>query len=334
MTIKDVAKQCSVSPSTVSRVLSGDIKAASRQTQRRIWDAVHQLGYQPNPNAQRLKSGVPAAQRATQEIVCICRAADSLINPFFTALMHAAEITAYERKYALHFISTAAGSDLSALARDSAANAVLILGRVQSDELSQLQMRFQHIVYTGLQDLPYEIDQVISRGDRAARTALTHLIELGHRKICYIGGTRDEQRYQAYCETMREYDLPILPGSTVSTDFTPGQGYEAAQQLLVQKRDFSAIFCANDTLAIGVLKALKDAHRRVPDAISLVSIDDLETARYLSPMLTTVHIPIAEMGTTAVKTLIDRIEDRRQIPLKIELPNRLIERDSCAPCGR
>ena len=76
------------------------------------------------------------------------------------------------------------------------------------------------------------------------------------------------------------------------------------------------------------------ALRRVPDAISLVSIDDLETARYLSPMLTTVHIPIAEMGTTAVKTLIDRIEDRRQIPLKIELPNRLIERDSCAPCGR
>ena len=131
---------------------------------------------------------------------------------------------------------------------------------------------------------------------------------------------------------MAKAGLNISEQDTASTDFSPGKGYEAVNQLFEQHTDFTAIFCSNDALAIGALKALKDRRLKVPDDISLISIDDIETVSYLSPMLTTVRIPIEEMGAMAVNILIDRIEGRHQSPVKVNLPNTVIRRDSCGKC--
>lgn len=332
MTLKDVAKLAGVSPSTVSRVINkGDEKSASPETQRKIWDAVNTLGYTPNLHARNLKKEHSIVSTSPREIACVYgRAGDSFINPFFSELMHAVEKAAYEKGYFLRFSSSTAPADYRN--KQNSANSVIILGRTDNQTLNSLRTSYQHILYTGLQDLPLDIDQVISSGYQAAKMAVQYLLSLGHRKICYIGETTNEQRFYAYKDAMAEAGLTISEQDTASTDFSPGKGYEAVKQLLEKNSDFTAIFCSNDILAIGVLKALKDHHYKVPDDVSLISIDDIETVRYLSPMLTSIRVPIQEMGYMAVKILIDRIEGGHRSPLKINLPNKIIFRDSCAKC--
>lgn len=96
------------------------------------------------------------------------------------------------------------------------------------------------------------------------------------------------------------------------------------------KSDITAIFCANDNTAIGAIKALRERGYRIPEDISIIGVDDIETAQYLSPMLTTVHIPTEEMGRTAAKILIDRISGGHKLPMKIVLPFYIAKRDTCA----
>lgn len=333
MTIKDVARQAGVSVSTVSRVVNkGDKKSASPETRRKIWDAVNALGYTPNLHARQLKAGQSTFSTVTKEIACVYgRTGDSLINPFFSALMQAVEKAAYDKGYFLRFSSSIAPAEYDQKA--NTANSVIILGKTDTQTLKKLQSSYRHILYTGLQDLPLDIDQVISSGYQAAEKAVQHLLDLGHKKICYIGETTNEQRYQAYQNTMANAGLNVSRQNTASTDFTPGKGYEAVHRLLEQNTDFTAIFCSNDALAIGALKALKDRRMKVPEDVSLISIDDIETVRYLTPMLTTVRIPIQEMGAMAVKILIDRIEGGHQSPVKVNLPNTVICRDSCGRCS-
>ncbi len=332
MTIKDVAKMAGVSPSTVSRVVNkGDEKSASPETQKKIWAAVNSLGYTPNLHARSLKTNQPDIADTPREIACVYgRLADSYINPFFGQLMHAVEKAAYSRRYFLQFSSTEAPTDSPQ--KGNSASAVIILGKTDTQTLDKLKANYRHIVYTGLQDLPLEIDQVISNGYDAAGKAVQYLLELGHKKICYIGETKNEQRFLAYKDVMKEAGLDFSWQNTVSIDFSPSQGYEATSKLLKQNTSFTAILCANDMLALGALKALKDNHKKVPDDISLISIDDIETASYLTPMLTTVRIPIEEMGSMAVNILIDRIEGRHKSPIKVNLPNTVIYRDSCGKC--
>ncbi len=332
MTIKDVARRAGVSVSTVSRVVNkGDEKSASPETRRKIWDAVNELGYTPNLHARQLKTGQAPLSKAAKEIACVYgRTGDSFVNPFFSALMQAGEKAAYEKGYFLRFSSSTAPADYDHKA--NTANSVIILGKTDTQTLKKLQASYRHILYTGLQDLPLDIDQVISSGYHAAEKAIQYLLDLGHKKICYIGETTKEQRFLAYQDTMAKAGLSVSKQDTASTDFSPGKGYEAVRQLFEQNTDFTAIFCSNDALAIGALKALKDRRMKVPDDISLISIDDIETVRYLSPMLTTVRIPIQEMGSMAVKILIDRIEGGHQSPVKVNLPNMVIRRDSCGIC--
>lgn len=334
MTIKDVAELAGVSPSTVSRVVNkGDEKSASTVTQRKIWDAVNTLRYTPNIHARSLKSNMAEGPELLKEIAGVYGSTgDSLINPFFNTLLHEVEKTAYEKGYYLRFSFSEIHAHLHN--KDNSANSVIILGKTDSKTLNILKNHYKHIIYTGLQDLALNIDQVISSGYQAAQSAIHYLLELGHQKICYIGETTNEQRFLAYQDTMREAGLIISEQDTASTDLSPGQGYEAVQRLLNKNTEFTAIFCSNDILAIGALKALKDNKIKVPDEVSLISIDDIDTAGYLSPMLTTVRIPIKEMGSMAVKILIDRMEGGHKTPLKVNIPNSLIYRNSCSKCAK
>ena len=100
------------------------------------------------------------------------------------------------------------------------------------------------------------------------------------------------------------------------------------------KADISAIFCANDTTAIGVIHALKEQNLRIPEDISVISVDDIETAQYLSPMLTTIHIPLEELGRVTARTLIDRINGGHRLPMRITLPFYIAKRDSCGKLSR
>lgn len=331
MSIKEVARLAGVSPSTVSRVInSGNTSAASPETQERIWEAARQIGYIPNQNARKLRRPDSSVPMIAQRIDCIfARFVGTNVDYFFEQLMHEVRTQLLINGYQLGSICTL--EDLPSLPPHSHASAALILGRINNSQMQLLQAQYKHLVSISLQDMDLPVDQVISRGYDAARTAVNHLYALGHRHICYLGEVDAEQRYEGYLDAMNAIGMTNPNPLVVDATFSPASGYDAAVELLRRQVPFTAILCANDMLALGVIKALNEHKLRVPRDVSIVGINDKEDVRYLSPMLTAVNIPIEEMGAHAAKLLLDRIAGNHQLPVKMILPNKLIVRESCGP---
>lgn len=334
MSLKDVAKLAGVSASTVSRIVNGrNTSAASPETQKKIWDAVRTLGYSPNQNARSLRLPQAKASPVKRDIDCVyARMAGDHLDPFFTALMHAAEVEAFSAGYFIRYYHSAREIRREAFPQhDAAADSALVLGRADEEMLRMVGTRYRHVVCAGLNELAADFDQVISSGYEAAQKCVNYLITLGHTRICYMGEVENEQRFRGYWDAMSQTGLPDPMQYVVDTPFTPGGGYEAVAKVMRRAPDFTAIFCPNDMSAVGTLKALKEHRLKVPQDVSLIAINDMETSRYLDPMLTCIHIPLEEMGTLAAKVLIDRMEGGHKLPLKITVPNTLVRRDSCGP---
>lgn len=336
MSIKEVAKVAGVSPSTVSRVVNGGIcTAASEETQKRIWEAVRQVGYSPNHHARSLRK--PTSKITPQlEIDCVyARKAGPFLDPFFTTLMHAAEMEAVRLGYVMRYYYSVddirEGSFSVATAETSSA---IILGRPSPDALEIIQSSYSNFVFSGLNELSAEVDQVLCSGYRASEMCVEYLASLGHRKISYLGETVNEQRFEGFCKAMEKLGVKDYEDYVVETPFTPMGGYVAAHELLSKNQEFTAILCANDMSAMGALKALKEHKLKVPRDVSLIGINDMETVRYLDPMLTTIHVPLEEMGKMTIKLLSDRIEGGHRTPTKIVIPGSLITRESCGPARK
>lgn len=333
MSIKDVAKAAGVSPSTVSRVVNGgDTSAASPETQERIWNAVRELGYVLNQNARNLKRPNQVSESSKREIDCIyARISGTHLDPFFTDLMHEVELEALKDGFHLRYQYSIAEIRAESIPRqEERADTAIILGRTDEETIQWLQGQYRHLICVGLQDRQFPVDQVLCHGYEAAKTCVNYLHSLGHQQICYLGETVNEQRYQAYLDSMRRIGIANPEKLAVDAPFSPSGGYEAVQQLLHGGKEFTAILCANDMLAVGALKALREHRLRVPKDVSLIGINDMETSRYLDPMLTTVAIPMREMGKHTARMLIDRISGGHKEPVKLILPSTLIRRESCA----
>ncbi len=333
MGIKEVAKMAGVSPSTVSRVVnSGDINAASPETQTRIWNAVHALGYVPNENAQKLKKIKSHTPQVSMDIDCVySRSVGSEIDPFFVTMMHSVEVEAFAHGYHLRYQYSAADMLAGKINLPSYdVSSAVVLGRIEPETYMILKSRYKNIVYVGLQMSDLYIDQVVSNGYDATLDCIKYLKSLGHTKVCYLGETQNEQRFDAFLQGSREI-LGVSRPPVATASFSPSSGYDSINRILKENPDFSAILCSNDILAMGAMRALKEHDLKVPEDISLIGINDMEMVRYLDPMLTAVHIHVEELGKQAAKLLIDRINGDHKLPMKIVIPYSIIERDSCAP---
>jgi DNA-binding LacI/PurR family transcriptional regulator len=169
----------------------------------------------------------------------------------------------------------------------------------------------------------------------AARMALTHLLEHGHREIAFLKGQKSRSdsktRWTAICEVAKELGVRIRPELTVQieTDLaTPELGYPSAKQLLERKQQFTALFAYNDISAIGAIQAFHEAGLRVPDDISVVGFDDIPLAVIFKPELTTVSQPLRRMGQLAAKSIIDQIEKSAAYEPEITVGPELIQRAS------
>lgn len=324
-----------VSVSTVSRVVnSKNAKAASPEVCDRIWKIVRETGYTPNQNAQSLQQGSSAAPQAQRSkiYVIFARKIDSYIDPFFMDLMHAIEKEAFSRKYPIQSIMTDVELQNISTGSPKKHSAAIILGQINDANLSILKKRFRHLVYIGLNALPEsaQIDQVLCSGYKAARSAVAYLAGLGHRKIFYIGETRKEERYEGYIDEMKSLGISPQPGFVYQSPLSPQEGYRCMVNILSQQISCTAIFCANDDTSIGVVRALLEHGIDIPGDVSVIGMDDIEMSRYLSPMLTTVHIPTEEMGKQAAKVLIDRMEGGHKTPMTVEFLSSLSPRESCS----
>jgi DNA-binding LacI/PurR family transcriptional regulator len=329
-TIEDVAALAGVSRQTVSRVVN-DRDLVADETRARVLAAIEALDYRPNASARSL------ASRRTYVL--------GIVTADFSDYTHAriiegAEAEAQNQGY-LFFVSSAEhGPDGEPL---------------HSPLLSQHQTEGLLIVYHGseqdthaiFEEIPHDLP-VVTIGyaeDRehvvtvsitnawGARQATSHLLGLGHRRIAHVTGPpkmyESKKRRFAYTQALQEANIVPDDRLVAKGDWSSASGYRATMELIGREVDFTAMFIQNDRMTMGVLQALREHKLRVPQDIAVVGFDDIPSARYFSPPLTTIHHPFSELGRTGTRLLIDLVNGQPAPSEPIRLETSLVVRRSC-----
>lgn len=340
-TISDVAKRSGTTLATVSRVInnSGYVSAGTRA---KVEAAVRALGYVPNANARMLKTN----RSRTIGIVV-----GDLLNPYAIELANAVRAVAAEHGYTT-FIATAADDVESELSVIDAFHRQRVAGLVvatlptrESDAaVGKLVAHRTPVVLVGRGLEGETVDSVSANFRRGGLIATQHLIELGHRRIAFVGATLSDAervaRLGGYVDALEGARLAVRPEYVVGNPrSTPGPrystqatGYHGAQELLRLPSRPTAIFARNDHTAFGVLQALRERGHRVPEEFSVAGFDDIPLARQVVPGLTTVSQPTEQQGRMAAEFLLARIErpDEAVAPRRLTLECNLIVRGSTA----
>lgn len=326
MSLKEIAAMTGTSVSTVSRVLSGkNPKCASQPVADKIRAAARELGYVPNPHAQALKTGKGGTPAPWRVAVVVFRLSSLAEDPFFEELYRCVETELLGRGCQVRLLAQPEGAVLDEL---SEADGVVLLGRCGQSHIAAVRDRNRNLV--GLWRNPMEgaLDQVFCSGEKAAQAAVEYLIGLGHRDIAYIGDGSAEGRFVGYTHALLAHQIPIRLPMVYETGQTRAEGRAAMERLLTEGQA-TAVFCANDWTALGALEALKARRSRGAAPVSVISIDNIQEAAQAVPMLTTMNVPRQDMAHLAVALLLDRLERGHREYLSLELPARLMERDSC-----
>ncbi|MCX7615209.1 MAG: LacI family transcriptional regulator [Clostridiales bacterium] len=337
MTLKEIATRAGVSVSTVSRIInSPDDSFARKEIRSKVWEIIRETGYIPNQSARELKCAKSeSSNKHSHTLTCILgRTKNPNDNPFFAQVARAIEQQALSLGYVVSTSYSIFDIENNALLhkiQTAKTDGAIVLGRFDNNTRKFLDKYYKNIVYVGRNLIDADWDQVICDGYEATKTALNYLITNGHKRIGYIGETANEVRFKAYIDTVQEHNLESGSELIASCQQDCSGGYSGVGYLLQSASPLpTAVFCATDVTAIAAIKRFTEAGIKIPEQLSVISIDDIELAQYVSPMLTTVSIPKIEMGKMAVRTLIDRINKVHLLPMKIYLPHKLLIRESTA----
>lgn len=311
MTIKDLSTMTGYSVGTISRVLNNQPNV-SEKARKAILEAAKACGFQPNTNAKQLK------QAHSNTILVVVKGTS---NELFRMLVETIQSQVEETAYALvvDYLDEDDNEVLKALqlCREKKPLGVLFLGGNNQNFLADFhKIPVPCVLVTNdASALPFDnLSSVCSNNREAARLAVNHLAELGHRKIAVIGGDRavsdtTQQRYQGCLDAFREHEIPFdrdLDYETVRYSFAGG--YRAAKNLLGKQREFTAIFAMADVMAIGAIRALREEGKRVPEDVSVVGFDGITIGQFMVPTLATVTQPVGEIGRRSVEILRQQIE--------------------------
>ena len=313
MTIKDIARACGVSVSTVSRVLNNR-PDVSEDVRRRVLAAVEAKGYIPNNSARDL------VRSRSDAVGVIVRGTGNL---FFSEMLKTVskEIEAKGYTMVLQFIESDADEVKAGaiLEREKKLRGLIFLGGrfdYTPAELAVIGVPYVCCSYTNcFGSLREEDYSSVSIDDyRTAYTAVEELIRLGHRRIAaLVPGRSDrsisELRYNGFRAALRGNGIPFDPALLVETGgFEMPEMYQGVKLLLERGEEFSALFTLSDTAALAAIKALNDHGRRVPEDCSVIAIDGLRVSEYVNPTLTTMVQPVEDMGRESVQILTDVLE--------------------------
>jgi LacI family transcriptional regulator len=329
-TIRQIADLAGVSIATVSRVLNGrgDVSDETRDLVSRV---IRENGYTANRNARGLSAGRTGLVGILVPLV---------YPAYFSAILAGAAEALSERNLQIVLSPTGHQHDREVSVLDRlhglTDGALIILPEESSDELERLlDSGYRFVVLDPLMPLDERIPSVSAAHMSGADQAMRHLLELGHRRIAQITGPRGwlatEDRRRAYRAALAAAGVPPDRALEVEAEPEIPPGREAAEYLLDLPEPPTAIFGFNDNIAIGAIQAARARGLRVPEDLSIVGFDDVEHATIVTPELTTVRQPLAEMGRTAVSLLIRLLERQRFETLHVELATRLVVRDSTAP---
>ena len=333
-----------VSVSTVSRVLNTpDHRCATPEVRDRIWQAAMELSYVPNEAARSLRRKKGTEKKDLSLHVLMTRTDEVSQDPFFHELLHIVETEIYARGAVLShlfyvpFFSDEARMDrvgqeqiLGEMEKDDVpqGDGLIIIGKCAKAVLDVLKEKYSAIVALNRNSTHYEVDEVLCDGKKVATLATEYLISLGHKQIAYVGACAHESRYRGFVDTLLKHDLELNPGFLIDTDQTERSGADAMERLIAMRARPSAIYCANDITAVGMLKHLGEV-REKEYRPSIIASDDIEEAQTTQPMLTTVQLPKQEMGRFAVMILLDRIRGGHDSTVRMEVEGKLLIRESC-----
>jgi LacI family transcriptional regulator len=332
-----LAEHLKLSQTTVSLVLndSPSAKSIPPETRKRVRDAAERLNYRPNYFARSLR------QSKSMSVGVL---APDLSEGYFTRVMSGVveELTAAHYFYftACHDWNKELIEKYPRMLVERAVDGFLLL----NTPVEQITVPVP-VVAISAHSAAENVTNIVLDHHLAVGQALTHLYALGHRRIAIMRGPHaipdSDFRWQSIQEVAREMGLQLDPALMIRIDsdgwsmktghhpMTPEIGYKPMQSLLKKTRDFTAIFCFNDIAAIGAIRAMKDAGLSVPGDVSVVGFDDIQSAAFATPSLTTVRQPLFEMGKRGAQVLLERIADReKEFPAEIVMKPELVVRES------
>ncbi len=329
-TIRDVAALAGVSHQTVSRVIN-ESERVSPETRQKVEQAIEQLGYQPNAIARDMARG------STRILACL---SPNLTDYTFASLIEGAEAEARRLGYFLLAASAPDAATFATLVEQLVASRRtegLLVINPYADERHAFLPTTVPVVFLGARPHREKVDSVSLDELAAGQAATRHLIDLGHRQIAHLTGPSVEDcsqdRLAGYQAALQQAGLPVDPGLIRETDWSATSGYQAVQAWLAGGQQFTALFAQNDRLAVGAIRALRDAGLRCPADVSVVGFDDIPLASYFDPSLTTMRQDIELSGKEAASLLVRRLEDPAAPVIHQVLQAELVVRCSTNPPG-
>ncbi len=327
MNLRRLSEILRLSQTTISLVLNDSPAAKSipPRTRERVFEAARKFEYRPNYFARSLR-------RSRSMSVGVI--APDLSEGYFTLVMQGVEEYLLRAHYfyfaASHYWKTELMEQYPRMLTERAVDGFLLLNTPAGEQNTLPTVAISaHNTAAG-------VTNVVLDHRKAASLALTHLYEMGHRRIAFMKGPDiipdTEFRWRAILQMARKLSIEIRPGLCIqlaADSWSPQVGYEPMSELLARTRDFTAIFCFNDISAMGVIRAIHDAGLRVPEDISVVGFDDIMSAAYQKPSITTVRQPLREMGSEGARMLLDLIANpQEQAPAEIVIQPELIVRET------
>ncbi len=327
-TIKDVAAHAAVSVATVSAVINEN-KYVSPELMQRVQESIAALGYKRNSFARGLK---------TQISHCIGLIIPDITNPFYTNIARGVEDVAHAHNYSLIIGNTDDDPEkekkyLQLLESKQADGLIIAVTDRSYAYLQSLPLHYLALVGIDRSLFALGIDTVMVENKVGARTAIEHLIALGHTRIGLLTGARGiaptEERLQGYIEALEEHGIPVDADLIVTTRPRVDGGERGALQLLMLEDRPTALFMMDGTMVIGALQTIAKSGLRCPEDIALACFDDFTWASVMRPHLTVVDQPTYEIGQKSAHLLFERLQNRERAAQEIRLQTHLIIRESC-----
>lgn len=312
-TIKDIARLAGVSTATVSKIVNQKDDKISSATRDRVMKIIDEVGYVPN----RIASSMVTKTTKTLGLII-----PDIANPFFPELARGAEDFANREGYTLILCnsdnSLAKEDAYIDMLQEKMVDGIIFTASSSRTEVSSALRKAKIPVITVDRDIEGLESQgkIIVDNESGAYQAVCYMIEQGYERIIHLSGPMSSKpardRYEGFLRALEAKRLKPVKSHLMSGTYTGEWGYQGVKKLLEEGVDFDGIFCGNDLIALGALKALLENGLRVPEDVGLVGYDDIYMAAMVSPGLTTVRQPKYEMGYEAAKALVDMIENRKR----------------------
>jgi LacI family transcriptional regulator len=332
-TIKDVAKRAGVSLSTVSLVINKK-KNISQETVTKVQRAISELNYHPRHSARGL-----ASKKSGNIGFILTDDHFSRAEPFYTKIFLGTEFEARKHNYYILLTTVEQEFTKKSIPRfllEKNVDGVILAGHIPDGLISYINKNFKvPVIYIDYFPQKTKSFAVLIDNLDGAKQAVDHLIDKGHRDIAFICGEIPhpsmQDRFSGYKQALKQAGLQINNNIIITDEPNTSDvdGYNAACRLFKQTDHFSAIFAANDAMAFGCIRYMREKNIKVPEEVALVGFDDVEIARQMDPQLTTLCVPKEEMGAIAIKNLVEMISENKNKFGKILVPVELVVRQSC-----